>query len=69
MDKLTGTTLEPILLGENTEGVTIRNLTIQNSLRTRGIGWIILHDPTGAKETPSVLEEGIVHNNKGDGYF
>ena len=47
----TGNTLEPILGGENTEGVTIRNLTIQNSLRTNGVGGIVLHDPTGTRET------------------
>ena len=65
----TGDTLVPILLGENTEGVTIRNLTIQNSLRTEGFGGIILHDPTGTKETPSTFENCVVHNNKGGGVW
>ena len=65
----TGAALVPILHGEDTEGVTIRNLTIQNSLRTNGFGGIILHDPTGTKETPSTLEGCIVHNNKGGGVW
>ena len=65
----TGAALVPILHGEDTEGVTIRNLTIQNSLRTNGVGGIILHDPTGTKETPSTLEGCIVHNNKGGGVW
>ena len=65
----TGAANVPILLGENTEGVTIRNLTIQNSLRTSGTGGIVLHDPTGTKETPSKLEGCIVHNNKGGGLW
>ena len=65
----TGDTLEPILLGENTEGVTIRNLTVQNSLRTKDVGGIVLHDPTGTQETPSTLENCVVHNNKGGGLW
>ena len=65
----TGDTLEPILSGSDTEKVTIRNLTIQNSLRTSGVGGIILHDPTGTKETPSKLEGCVVHNNKGGGVW
>ena len=65
----TGDTLEPILLGENTEGATIRNLTVQNSFRTSGVGGIILHDPTGTKETPSKLEGCIIHNNRGGGVW
>ncbi len=65
----TGDATVPILRGDNTEGVTIRNLTIQNSLRTEGTGGIILHDPTGTKETPSKLEGCIVHNNKGGGVW
>ena len=55
----------PILSGENTEGVTIRNLTIQNSLRTNGTGGIILHDPTGTKETPSKLEGCVIQKALG----
>ena len=65
----TGAANVPILLGENTEGVTIRNLTIQNSLRTSGTGGIVLHDPTGTKETPSTFEGCIIHNNKGGGLW
>ena len=65
----TGDTLVPILSGDNTEKVTIRNLTVQNSLRTTGVGGIILHDPTGTKETPSTLENCVVHNNKGGGVW
>ena len=65
----TGETTVPILSGDNTEKVTIRNLTIQNSLRTNGVGGIVLHDPTGTKETPSTLEGCIVHNNKGGGVW
>ena len=58
-----------ILLGLDTEGVVIRNLTIQNMNRTNGTGGIVLNDPTGTKETPSRLEECIVHNNKGGGMW
>ncbi len=65
----TGDATVPILSGENTEGVTLRNLTIRNSLRTRGVGGIVLHDPTGTNETPSTLEGCIVHNNKGGGVW
>ncbi|MCY3742725.1 MAG: right-handed parallel beta-helix repeat-containing protein [Candidatus Poribacteria bacterium] len=65
----TGDALVPILSGENTEGVTIRNLTIQNSLRTNGVGGTVLHDPTGTKETPSTFEKCIIHNNKGGGVW
>ena len=65
----TGDTLEPILSGSDTEKVTIRNLTIQNSLRTSGVGGIILHDPTGTKETPSTFENCVIHNNKGGGVW
>ena len=65
----TGAATVPILQGEDTEGVTIRNLTVQNSLRTDGVGGIVLHDPTGTKETPSKLEGCIVHNNKGGGVW
>ena len=65
----TGSTPEPILTGTDIEGIIIRNLTIQNSLRTRNVGGIILHDPTGTKETPSRLERCIVHNNKGGGMW
>ena len=65
----TGDTLVPILRGDDTEKVTIRNLTIQNSLRTRGTGGIILHDPTGTKETPSTFENCVIHNNKGGGVW
>ena len=65
----TGDTLVPILRGDDTEKVTIRNLTIQNSLRTSGVGGIILHDPTGTKETPSTFENCVVHNNKGGGVW
>ncbi len=65
----TGGALVPILSGEDTEGATIRNLTIQNSLRTNGTGGIVLHDPTGTNETPSTLEGCIVHNNKGGGVW
>ena len=65
----TGDTLVPILSGDNTEKVTIRNLTIQNSLRTGGVGGIVLHDPTGTKETPSTLEGCIIHNNRGGGVW
>ena len=54
-----------ILLGLDTEGVVIRNLTIQNMNRTNGTGGIVLNDPTGTKETPSRLEGCIVHNNSG----
>ena len=64
----TGASVVPILHGEDTEGVTIRNLTIQNMYRTDGgVGGIILHDSTGTKETPSTLEGCIVHNNKAGG--
>ena len=38
----TGEATVPILHGEDTEGVTIRNLTVQNSLRTTGVGGIVL---------------------------
>ena len=65
----TGDSLVPILSGENTERITIRNLTIQNSLRTNGVGGIVLHDPTGTKETPSKLENCIIHNNRGGGVW
>ncbi|MDE0683835.1 MAG: right-handed parallel beta-helix repeat-containing protein, partial [Candidatus Poribacteria bacterium] len=65
----TGEATVPLLLGENTEGVTIRNLTVQNSLRTKGTGGIVLHDPTGTKETPSTFEGCVVHNNKGGGVW
>ena len=65
----TGAAIVPILHGKDTEGVTIRNLTIQNSLRTRDTGGIIVHDPTGTKETPSRLEGCVVHNNKGGGMW
>ena len=65
----TGEVTVPMLLGENTEGVTIRNLTIQNSLRTSGTGGIILNDPAGTKETPSTFEECIIHNNRGGGVW
>ena len=65
----TGAATVPILSGNDTEKVTIRNLTIQNSLRTNGVGGIILHDPTGTKETPSKLEGCVVHNNKGGGVW
>ena len=63
----TGAVIVPILVGEDTERVTIRNLTVQNSLRTNGVGGIVLHDPTGTKETPSIFEGCIIHNNKGGG--
>ena len=65
----TGDATVPILSGADTEGVTIRNLTIQNSLRTNGTGGIILHDPTGTKETPSTFENCVVHNNRGGGVW
>ena len=65
----TGAATVPILSGEDTEGVTIRNLTIRNSLRTNATGGIVLHDPTGTKETPSTLEGCVVHNNKGGGLW
>ena len=65
----TGSTPVPILTGTDIEGIIIRNLTIQNSLRTQNVGGIILHDPTGTKETPSRLEGCIVHNNKGGGMW
>ncbi|MXV74351.1 DUF5050 domain-containing protein [Candidatus Poribacteria bacterium] len=65
----TGEATVPLLLGENTEGVTIRNLTVQNSLRTKGTGGIVLHDPTGTQETPSTFESCVVHNNKGGGVW
>ncbi|MCG9132351.1 right-handed parallel beta-helix repeat-containing protein [Candidatus Poribacteria bacterium] len=65
----TGAATVPILHGEDTEGVTIRNLTIQNSLRTDGVGGIVLNDPTGTRETPSTLEKCVVHNNKGGGVW
>ena len=65
----TGSTPEPILTGTDIEGIIIRNLTIQNSLRTQNVGGIILDDPTGTKETPSRLERCIVHNNKGGGMW
>ena len=65
----TGDATVPILHGENTEGVTIRNLTIQNSLRTDGVGGIVLNDPTGTKETPSKLEGCTIHNNRGGGVW
>ncbi len=65
----TGEATVPLLLGENTEGVTVRNLTVQNSLRTKGTGGIVLHDPTGTKETPSTFEGCVVHNNKGGGVW
>ena len=65
----TGPTPEPILTGTDIEGIIIRNLTIQNSLRTNGPGGIILHDSTGTKETPSTLEGCIVHNNRGGGVW
>ena len=65
----TGSTPVPILTGTDIEGIIIRNLTIQNSLRTQNVGGIILHDPTGTKETPSRLERCIVHNNKGGGMW
>ena len=63
----TGPTPEPILTGTDIEGIIIRNLTIQNSLRTEHTGGIIVHDPTGTRETPSRLEGCVVHNNKGGG--
>ena len=65
----TGAATVPILSGEDTEKITIRNLTIQNSLRTNGVGGIVLHDPTGTKETPSKLENCIIHNNRGGGVW
>ena len=65
----TGAATVPILSGADTERVTIRNLTIQNSLRTAGVGGIVLHDPTGTKETPSTLEGCIIHNNRGGGVW
>ncbi len=65
----TGAATVPILHGEDTEGVTIRNLTVQNSLRTNGVGGIVLNDPTGTQETPSTLENCVVHNNKGGGVW
>ncbi len=65
----TGAATVPILSGADTEGVTIRNLTIQNSLRTKDVGGIVLHDLTGTKETPSMIEGCIVHNNKGGGVW
>ena len=65
----TGDATVPILSGADTEKVTIRNLTIQNSLRTSGVGGIVLHDPTGTKETPSTFENCVVHNNKGGGVW
>ena len=65
----TGAATVPILSGNDTEKVTIRNLTIQNSLRTNGVGGIVLHDPTGTKETPSTFENCVVHNNKGGGVW
>ena len=65
----TGEATVPILHGADTEGVTIRNLTIQNSLRTNGVGGIVLNDPTGTRETPSTLENCVVHNNKGGGVW
>ena len=65
----TGAATVPILHGEDTEGVTIRNLTIQNSLRTDGVGGIVLNDPTGTRETPSTFENCVVHNNKGGGVW
>ena len=65
----TGASTVPIFLGEDTEGITIRYLTIQNMNRTNGVGGIVLHDPAGTKETPSTLERCIVHNNKGGGVW
>ena len=65
----TGDATVPILHGEDTEGVTIRNLTVQNSLRTDGVGGIVLNDPTGTKETPSKLEACTIHNNRGGGVW
>ena len=65
----TGDATVPILHGEDTEGVTIRNLTVQNSLRTNGVGGIVLDDPTGTKETPSKLEGCTIHNNRGGGVW
>ena len=67
--KHTGATSEPILAGTDTERVIIRNLTIQNSLRTNGPGGILLSDSTGTKETPSRVEGCIVHNNRGGGMW
>ena len=65
----TGDATVPILSGEDTERITIRNLTIQNSLRTNGVGGIVLHDPTGTNETPSTFEGCIIHNNRGGGVW
>ena len=61
----TGPTTESILTGTDIEGIIIRNLTIQNSLRTG----IIVQDLTGTKETPSRLEGCVVHNNKSGGMW
>ena len=65
----TGASTVPILHGVDTEVVIIRNLTVQNSLRTNGVGGIVLHDLTGTKETPSTIENCVVHNNKGGGVW
>ena len=65
----TGETTVEMIRGTDVESVSIRNLTIQNSLRTNGFGGIVLHDPTGTKETPSKLEGCIVHNNSGGGVW
>ena len=62
----------PLLHGEGP--VTIRNLTVQNSLRTQedrvmNVGGIVLDDPTGEQRTPSTLDTCIIHNNKGGGVW
>ena len=62
-----GRTQVEILRGLDTEGVIIRNLTIQNMGRTNGAGGIVLWDLTGTKETPSSIEACVVHNNGVDG--
>ena len=68
----TGATTVPLLHGDGP--VTIRNLTIQNSLRTQekyimNVGGIVLRDPTGDQKTPSTLEACIIHNNNGGGVW
>ena len=59
-----GETKTSILLGEDVEEVTIRNLTLQNMQASDGAGGITLWNQQGATNS---IEDCIIHNNAKNG--
>ena len=62
-----GVTQVQMILGIDVEGVTIRNLTIENMKRSMWDGGIGLVDSAGTLETPSSIEGCIIRNHSDAG--